>query len=110
MTTSEQGVRLPDGPWSDAGSRGNVATGPESYWRGREAATAVRTSTRGLRQTRGTFDGLPPAVFEVHVLQQKTSWSAADHARIVELTHNWTSAQRLRYEQQWNWGRPARWR
>jgi hypothetical protein len=59
---------------------------------------------------RETFDGLPPEVWQVHVLQQKTSWSEYDHARIAELTRRWTDEQRRRYEERWNWGRPARWR
>jgi hypothetical protein len=49
-------------------------------------------------------------VWQVHVLQQKTSWSERDHARIAELTRRWTDEHRRRYEQRWNWGRPARWR
>lgn len=65
---------------------------------------------RGLLRPRCTFDGIPAEVFEVHLLQQKTSWSPTDHRRIVRLTWHWTSAQRRRYEQKWNWGRPARWR
>jgi hypothetical protein len=68
---------------------------------------------RGLpraRYSRETFDGLPPEVWQVHVLQQKTSWSERDHARIAELTRRWTDEHRRRYEQRWNWGRPARWR
>jgi hypothetical protein len=57
-----------------------------------------------------TFDGLPADVWQVHTLQQKTSWSDQDHVRIRELTRRWSEAQRRRYEQRWNWGRPARWR
>jgi hypothetical protein len=60
-------------------------------------------------RTRDTFDGLPPEVWQVHVLQQKTSWSEQDHARVAELTRHWTGEHRRRYEQRWNWGRPARW-
>jgi hypothetical protein len=56
-----------------------------------------------------TFDGLPPEVWQVHVLQQKTSWSEQDHADIARLTRQWTAEQRRRYEERWNWGRPARW-
>ena len=60
--------------------------------------------------SRETFEGLPRGVWQVHRLQQKTSWSMQDHARIVRLTWLWTVEQRRRYEQCWNWGRPARWR
>jgi hypothetical protein len=63
-----------------------------------------------VRRSRETFQGLPPEVWQVHQLQQKTSWSAQDHARIARLTRRWTAAQRRLYEQSWNWGRPARWR
>jgi hypothetical protein len=56
-----------------------------------------------------TFDGLPPEVWQVHLLQQKTSWSQQDHARIAELTRHWTREHRRRYERRWNWDRPARW-
>ena len=63
-----------------------------------------------FRRLRETFDGLPPKVWEVHLLQQKTSWSVRDHARIMRLTWRWTAAQRQRYEERWNWSRPARWR
>jgi hypothetical protein len=49
-------------------------------------------------------------VWQVHTLQQKTSWSKQDHAKIAELTRNWTDEHRRRYERRWNWGRPARWR
>ena len=62
-----------------------------------------------LGRLRETFDGLPPGVWEVHLLQQKTSWSARDHFRISCLTWRWTPAQRRRYEARWNWGRSARW-
>jgi hypothetical protein len=58
---------------------------------------------------RETFDGLPPEVWQVHILQQKTSWSEQDHARIQLLTQDWSDEQRRRYEELWNWGRPARW-
>jgi hypothetical protein len=61
------------------------------------------------RDTQETFDGLPSEVWQVHVLQQKTSWSERDHARIAELTRRWTANHRRRYEERWNWGRPARW-
>jgi len=60
--------------------------------------------------SRETFEGLPPEVWQVHQLQQKTSWSQQDHARIVRLTRWWTREQRRKYELRWNWGRPARWR
>lgn len=60
-------------------------------------------------QIRETFDGLPSEVWQVHLLQQKTSWSDHDHALIAELTRHWTREHRRRYEQRWNWGRPARW-
>ena len=65
-----------------------------------------------LRADRGqeTFDGLPAQVWQVHTLQQKTSWSEEDHAKIAALTRRWTNSHRRRYEQRWNWGRPARWR
>jgi len=69
----------------------------------------LRSLPRGRYNARETFDGLPPEVWQVHVLQQKTSWSEHDHARIAQLTRRWTEAQRRRYEQRWNWGRPARW-
>jgi hypothetical protein len=62
-----------------------------------------------LNRRQQTFDGLPPEVWQVHVLQQKTSWSAHDHARMVRLTWRWTARQRRRYEERWNWGRRARW-
>jgi hypothetical protein len=64
----------------------------------------------GVRGLRETFDGLPPDVWQVHLLQQKTSWSARDHARMALLTWRWTAGQRRRYEDRWNWGRRARWR
>lgn len=60
--------------------------------------------------SRETFEGLPPQVWQVHQLQQKTSWSMQDHARIFRLTWRWTGEQRRKYEKRWNWGRPARWR
>ena len=69
-------------------------------------------SRRGLLWAPGTqetFDGLPAEVWQVHTLQQKTSWSDKDHARIRQLTRRWTEVHRRRYEQRWNWGRPARW-
>jgi len=57
-----------------------------------------------------TFEGLPADVWQVHLLQLKTSWSDHDHARIRKLARHWTGQQRRRYEHTWNWGRPARWR
>ena len=56
------------------------------------------------------FDGLPADVWQVHLLQLKTSWSQRDHALIRKMARHWTGQQRQRYEQRWNWGRPARWR
>jgi hypothetical protein len=75
-------------------------------------AGRIRSSRlpRVPQSSRDTFDGLPPEVWQVHVLQQKTSWSEFDHARMAELTRRWTDEQRRRYEERWNWGRPARWR
>jgi hypothetical protein len=63
-----------------------------------------------LHRVQETFEGLPPEVWQVHQLQQKTSWSPQDHVRIVRLTRRWTDAQRRIYEERWNWGRAARWR
>jgi len=62
-----------------------------------------------LRRRQETFDGLPSEVWQVHLLQLKTSWSEKDHARIAQLTRRWTAQHRRRYEERWNWGRPARW-
>lgn len=70
-----------------------------------------RIRRHGLTRTyslRETFDGLPAEVWQVSILQQKTSWSEQDHARIAELTRKWTVEHRRRYEQRWNFGRAAR--
>jgi hypothetical protein len=95
-------------------SEPGIATpGRHQLVEGRKAMRAGRSSLNGLPRGRSgrreTFDGLPPEVWQVHVLQQKTSWSDNDHARIAQLTRRWTDAQRRRYEERWNWGRPARW-
>ena len=62
-----------------------------------------------LHRPQETFDGLPSEVWQVHQLQQKTSWSDQDHAKIARLTRRWTDEHRRRYEKDWNWGRSARW-
>ena len=83
--------------------------------RAREGSSAMTTGRLGeswlprLHRPQETFQGLPPEVWQVHQLQQKTSWSAQDHARIVRLTRRWTDAHRRIYEDRWNWGRAARW-
>jgi hypothetical protein len=71
---------------------------------------AIRRHLLSAHLGQETFEGLPAQVWQVHTLQQKTSWSMEDHAKIAALTRNWTDEHRRRYEQRWNWGRPARWR
>jgi hypothetical protein len=75
----------------------------------RARLSQFRLPTLPRRAARETFDGLPPELWQVRILQQKTSWSDEGHERIAQLTRHWSDEHRRRYEQQWNWGRPARW-